>query len=359
MLPEKNKIDILELSHEQLIAWLVERKIEKYRADQILKWVYLRQADSFEDMTDISKEIRTLLPRHFEIGRLAVERTETSRDGSRKYLFRLKDGKFIESVLIPERDHFTLCVSSQVGCAQDCLFCLTATGGFERNLSRGEIIAQVRDIKNELDDPMSLTNIVFMGMGEPLANYKNLVSAIEVITHTDMGLRLASRRVTVSTAGLVPRLLDLGRDTRVNLAVSLNATDNDTRTRLMPINRKYPLEELLKACRQYPPAPGRRITFEYILIQGLNDTVEDARRLARLLQPIRCKVNLIPYNPHEGCDFDRPPEKVIQAFFKVLFDKNYTVIIRRSKGQDISAACGQLRTRVQMTDDRGQMTEGR
>jgi len=345
MLPEKNKIDILELSHEQLIAWLVERNIEKYRADQILKWVYLRQADSFEVMTDISTEIRTLLPRHFEIGRLAVERTETSRDGSRKYLFKLKDGKFIESVLIPERDHFTLCVSSQVGCAQDCLFCLTATGGFERNLSRGEIIAQVRDIKNELDDPMSLTNIVFMGMGEPLANYKNLISAIEVITNTDTGLRLASRRVTVSTAGLVPRFLDLGRDTRVNLAVSLNATDNDTRTRLMPINRKYPLEELLKACRQYAPAPGRRITFEYILIKGLNDTVEDARRLASLLQPIRCKINLIPYNPHEGCDFDRPPEKVTQAFFKVLFDKNYTVIIRRSKGQDISAACGQLRAR--------------
>ena len=352
MLTEPEKKDILELSHEQLIAWLVERKIEKYRADQILKWVYLRQADCFEAMTDISKEIRTLLPRHFEIGRLAVERTETSRDGSRKYLFKLKDGKFIESVLIHERDHFTLCVSSQVGCAQGCLFCLTATGGFERNLSRGEIIAQVRDIKNELDDPKSLTNIVFMGMGEPLANYKNLISAIEVITNTDMGLRLAIRRVTVSTAGLVPRLLDLGRDTRVNLAVSLNATDNDTRTRLMPINRKYPLEELLKACRQYLPAPGRRITFEYILIKGLNDTVEDARRLASLLQPIRCKINLIPYNPHEGCDFDRPPEEVIQAFFKVLFDKNYTVIIRRSKGQDISAACGQLRARVQMTDDR-------
>jgi 23S rRNA (adenine2503-C2)-methyltransferase len=333
------------MEREQLIDWLAARKIEKYRADQILKWVYLRQADSFEVMTDISKAIRTLLPRHFEIGRLAVERVETSRDGSRKYLFKLKDGRFIESVLIPERDHFTLCVSSQVGCAHGCLFCMTAIGGFERNLSRGEIIAQVRDIKNALDDPMGLTNLVFMGMGEPLANYKNLVSAIGVVTDTDRGLRLASRRVTVSTAGLVPRLADLGRDTRVNLAVSLNATDNDTRTRLMPINRKYPLEELLEACRQYPPASGRRITFEYILIRGLNDTVEDARRLCRLLQPVRCKINLIPYNPHEGCDFDRPPEEVIQAFFKILFDKNYTVIIRRSKGEDISAACGQLRAR--------------
>jgi len=351
------KTDILELTHEDLVSWLAERKIEKYRAGQIQKWVYLRQADSFELMTDISKDIQALLSRQFMIGRLAAEQIETSRDGSRKYLFRLKDGKTIESVLIPERDHYTLCVSSQVGCAQDCLFCLTATGGFERNLTRGEIIAQVRDIKNELDDPMGLTNIVFMGMGEPLANYKNLVSAIGVIIDTDGGLRLASRRVTVSTAGLVPRLADLGRDTRVNLAVSLNAADNDTRNRLMPINRTYPLEKLLAACRQYPSAPNRRITFEYILIKGVNDSEKDARRLAKLLQPIRCKVNLIPFNPHEGCDFDRPSEEVIQAFYKILFDKNYTVIIRRSKGQDISAACGQLRARSLMSDNRGQMTE--
>jgi len=352
MLAEPEKKDILELSHEQLVTWLAGRKIEKYRADQIQKWVYLRQADNFEVMTNISKEIRALLEQHFVIGRLAVEQIETSRDGSRKYLFKLKDGQYMESVLIPERDHYTLCVSSQVGCAQGCQFCLTAAGGFERNLTRGEIIAQVRDIKNELDDPMRLTNIVFMGMGEPLANYKNLISAIGVITDTAAGLRLASRRVTVSTAGLVPKLSDLGRDTRVNLAVSLNATDNETRDRLMPINRTYPLEKLLEACRQYPVAPGRRITIEYILIKGINDSERDARRLAKLLQPIRCKLNLIPFNPHEGSDLDRPTEKVIQAFYKVLFDKNYTVIVRRSKGQDISAACGQLRVRSQMTDDR-------
>ncbi len=339
------KKNILEFSRDQLISWLTGREVAAYRADQIQKWVYLRQADSFDVMTDISKEIRALLSQHFVIERLEAEKIETSRDGSRKYLFKLKDGKTIESVLIPERDHYTLCVSSQVGCAQDCLFCLTASGGFERNLTRGEIIAQVRDIKNELDDPMRLTNIVFMGMGEPLANYKNLVSAIGVITDNDTGLRLANRRVTVSTAGLVPRLSALGRDTRVNLAVSLNAADNDTRSRLMPINRIYPLEKLLESCRQYHPAPGRRITFEYILIQGVNDSESDARRLAKLLQPIRCKINLIPYNPNEGCDFDRPSEAVIQAFYGILFAKNFTVIIRRSKGQDISAACGQLRAR--------------
>jgi len=339
------KNNILELTREQLVDWLAGRDIAAYRADQIRKWVYLRQIDSFDLMTDISKEIRGLLARHFAVGRLGVEQVETSQDGSRKYLFRLSDGKLIETVLIPERDHYTLCVSSQVGCAQGCLFCLTAAGGFERNLTRGEIIAQVRDIKSRLEDAQRLSNIVFMGMGEPLANYKNLASAIGIITDNDAGLRFAGRRVTVSTAGLVPKIGALGRDTRVNLAVSLNATDNDTRSRLMPINRSYPLEALLDACRQFPLQPGRRITFEYILIKGVNDSRDDALRLAKLLQPIRCKINLIPFNAHAGCSFERPSEAAIKAFYDILFAKNYTVIIRRSKGQDISAACGQLRAR--------------
>ena len=339
-------MNIIELTREQLLAWLAERDIAAYRTDQILKWIYLRQADSFDQMTDISKDVRGLLSQHFAIRRLEAEKIEKSRDGSRKYLFKLGDGKHIESVLIPERDHYTLCVSSQVGCAQGCLFCLTATGGFERNLSRAEIVGQIRDIKNELDDPEQLRNIVFMGMGEPLANYKNLVSALDTITNNDYGLRFATRRITISTAGLVPRLGPLGHDTKVNLAISLNATDNDTRSRLMPINRKYSLEDLLNACRRYPLPAGRRITFEYILIKSVNDTVADAKRLAKLLQPIRCKINLIPFNPHGECTFERPSESVIQAFFKILFDKNYSVVIRRSKGEDISAACGQLRARV-------------
>ncbi|MGD8290708.1 MAG: 23S rRNA (adenine(2503)-C(2))-methyltransferase RlmN [Desulfobacterales bacterium] len=345
MAMSKNKADILELTRNQLVSWLAERDIAAYRADQILKWVYLRQADSFDVMTDISKDIRMQLSQHFVIERLMAETIETSRDGSRKYLYKLSDGKYIESVLIPEKDHYTLCVSSQVGCAQGCRFCLTAAGGFERNLSRGEMIAQVRDVKKDLGDEKRLTNIVFMGMGEPLANYKRLVSAIGVLTDNDAGLRFASRRITVSTAGLVPYMPALSRDTRVNLAVSLNATDNQTRDRLMPINRKYPLEILMEACRQYLPAPGRRITFEYILIKGINDTIEDAKRLVKLLRPIRCKVNLIPFNPHEGCAFERPAEMTIQAFYDILFAKNYTVIIRRSKGEDISAACGQLKAR--------------
>ena len=345
LLKRKENTNIIEFTRAQLVAWLTERGIAPYRADLILKWIYLHQADSFNLMTDLSKDIRRLLVQHFVIGRLEVDKIETSRDGSRKYLFKLSDGKHIESVLIPEGDHYTLCVSSQVGCAQGCLFCLTATGGFERNLTRAEIIAQVRDIKNELENPEQLRNIVFMGMGEPLANYKNLVSALDTLTDNDAGLRFATRRITVSTAGLVPKLAALGRDTKVNLAISLNAIDNDTRSRLMPINRVYPLESLLNACRQYPLPVGRRITFEYILLKGINDSESHARRLVKLLQPIRCKLNLIPFNPHEGCDFKRPAESVIQAFYDILFAKNYTVIIRRSKGQDISAACGQLRAR--------------
>ncbi len=353
MLTEPMKKNILEFSGDQLRSWLAEREIAAYRADQIQKWVYLRQADSFDDMTDISKDIRALLSQHFVIGRLEAEKIETSRDGSCKFLFKLVDGKYIESVLIPEKNHFTLCISSQAGCAQGCRFCLTAAGGFERNLSRGEIVAQARDIKKDLGDQKHLTNIVFMGMGEPLANYKNLVSAIGALTDNDAGLRFASRRVTVSTAGLVPYISALGRDTRVNLAVSLNATDNKTRNRLMPINRKYPLEKLMEACRQYLPAPGRRITFEYILIKGINDSIDDAKRLAKLLQSIRCKVNLIPFNIYEGCAFERPAEAVIQAFYDILFAQNYTVIIRRSKGQDISAACGQLKARSVGTEGSG------
>ena len=203
MLNAKKK-NILELDRNELIAWLETRKIESYRADQILKWIYLRQADRFDLMTDIAKDIRPLLEDHFTIGRLQKEKVEISKDGSQKYLFKLEDGKRIESVLIPERDHYTLCISSQVGCAQDCRFCLTARGGFQRNLSKAEIVSQVRDIQNEMEDSMPLSNLVFMGMGEPLANYKNLVDSIELITDNSFGLGFAGRRVTVSTAGWCP-----------------------------------------------------------------------------------------------------------------------------------------------------------
>ncbi|MBW2089382.1 MAG: radical SAM protein, partial [Deltaproteobacteria bacterium] len=214
------KTDIKELAKDQLVLWLQSKGLEPYRATQILKWIYLRQTDTFDTMTDVGKEIRKLLSRHFSIARLEKARIEISQDGSKKYLFKLNDGKYVESVLIPEKDHYTLCISTQVGCAQGCRFCLTARGGLVRNLTRGEIIAQVRDVSKCLDGPKRLTNVVLMGMGEPLANYSNVVSAINTITDNNYGLGFSSRRLTLSTAGIVPKLSNLGRDTSVNLAIS-------------------------------------------------------------------------------------------------------------------------------------------
>ena len=340
---ESTMQDIKELSVEELSAWLLEHSWESYRARQISRWIYVRQADSFSDMTDLSQSLRDVLSENFTMSRLKILKTESSSDGAKKYLFRLNDGEYIESVLIPEKDHFTLCVSTQVGCLQGCQFCLTAKNGFTRNLTKAEIVSQVRDIANELKESKPLTNIVFMGMGEPLANYDNLIQAIDVITNSDFGLKFSTRRVTVSTAGIVPRLSDLGRDAQVNLAVSLNATDNKTRSMLMPINRQYPLEQLLEACRNFPLKPRRRITFEYILIRGINDLPDDAKRLSRLLQSIKAKINLIPFNEYDGCKFKRPEAADILRFQEILLKNNYTVNIRYSKGLDISAACGQLR----------------
>lgn len=345
MILKSEKTDIKELTPDQLVAWLQSHGLGPYRANQILKWIYIHQADAFDLMTDLKKEVRKLLSLHFTINRLEKTRIETSQDGTQKYLFKLQDGKYVESVLIPEKDHYTLCISSQVGCAQGCRFCLTAKDGFVRNLTMGEITAQVRDIKKDLDDSQRLTNLVLMGMGEPLANYQNVVGAIKTITNTDFGLGFSSRRVTISTAGLVPELSKLGGATTVSLAISLNATDNRTRNMLMPINRKYPIEKLLETCQRYPLKRNRRITFEYILIKGINDSEKDAKQLARLLKNINAKINLIPFNEHEGSDFKRPEESVINKFKEILHRNNYTTIIRHSKGSDISAACGQLRVR--------------
>jgi 23S rRNA (adenine2503-C2)-methyltransferase len=338
-------VDIKTMTRNDLLGWLADHGIRSFRADQILKWVYLRMADSFNQMTDLRKDFRSLLAQHFTIHRPSILKTQTAGDGTRKFLFGLEDGHTVESVLIPERNHYTLCVSSQVGCALGCRFCVTGRGGLVRNLSRAEIINQVWESRKQLDDPHQLTNLVFMGMGEPLANYRALVSAIEALTNSDWGMKFAARRITVSTAGLAPRIPQLGRDTRVNLAVSLNAVDDDTRSRLMPVNRTYPLADLVEACRQFPLPPGRKITFEYILIQGLNDSVDHARRLAKLLAPVKAKINLIPFNPFDGSEFERPGDGTIQAFQALLLGKHYTSVVRYSKGQEIMAACGQLRDR--------------
>ncbi len=337
------KPDIKDLTIGQLRDWLARQDIASYRAGQISRWLYNRQVDRFDQMTDLSKTVREKLAAFFSIDRLQRIQVDTSVDGSRKYLFGLKDDQQIESVLIPERNHFTLCISSQVGCALGCRFCMTGKGGLIRNLSQGEILAQVRDVQRDLDEPARLTNIVLMGMGEPLANYANVTEALRTLIDNVDGFAFAGRRITLSTAGLVPQLLQLGKESAVNVAISLNAADNRTRDYLMPINRTYPIEKLLQACRRYPLKPHRRITIEYILIKGVNDTVEDARRLAALLSPVKAKVNLIPFNPHAASRFERPHEAVIEQFQQILLSKHYTVIVRRSKGLDISAACGQLR----------------
>ncbi|MEJ2154569.1 MAG: 23S rRNA (adenine(2503)-C(2))-methyltransferase RlmN [Desulfobacteraceae bacterium] len=340
-------IDIKMFSRQELIDWLTRHSKRAFRAEQILKWLYLRQAESFEQMTDLSKDLRAMLARHFFISRMPEDRVLRSQDGTCKYLFRLQDGNSVESVLIPEKGHYTLCVSSQVGCAQGCRFCLTGKGGLVRNLTTAEIIGQIWEIRKALPDPDKLTNLVFMGMGEPLANYRSLISALEILTNSDWGMKIAHRRITISTAGIVPRIKALGRDTKVNLAISLNAATDADRTALMPINRKYPIAELMGACRTYPLPKGRKITFEYILFKGINDTPDHARQLTKALAGLKAKINIIPFNPYPGSEFQRPDRKRIEAFQKALTDKHFTAIVRYSKGLDIMAACGQLRAKEQ------------
>jgi 23S rRNA (adenine2503-C2)-methyltransferase len=337
--------NILENTPEELAAWLAQKGEKPFHLDQILRWLYQRQVQSFALMTDISKALRAKLAEDFAIERLNLEETLTGSDGAKKFLFGLADGQFVESVLLPERGHFTLCVSSQVGCAMGCAFCRTGQDGFTRNLTQAEIVSQVRDTAFALEKPESLTNLVFMGMGEPLANYENLIRALDILTDNDWGMRFSGRRVTVSTAGLVPKIPSLGKDSRVKLAVSLNAADDDTRDAIMPINRKWPIKELLAACRAFPLKASRRVTFEFVLLKGVNDSVAHAKKLAALLGGFSCKINLIAFNPHAESAFERPDPQAVLAFQEVLLDKNFTVIIRDSKGADIAAACGQLRAR--------------
>lgn len=314
---------------------------ERYRAVQIFKWLYQHDAADFEEMTNVSKVLRAELSRTATISRLTPEMIEIGKDGTRKYLFVLEDGHSVESVIIPDEDRNTLCISSQAGCAMGCAFCLTGTFSLARNLTTAEIVNQILAVRRDVE----VRNIVMMGMGEPLHNLDNVIAALKIMVD-DNGLQFSTRKVTVSTCGLVPELIRLGNEVTVNLAVSLNATTDELRDRIMPVNRKYPLSELLAALKQYPLPGRRKITIEYVLLGGLNDTREDARRLVRLLSDIPCKINLIPFNPHDGADFVPPTQKSLDDFHKYLLDRNFTVITRDSRGSDISAACGQLKGRM-------------
>ncbi len=337
-------IDIKSLNRRELETWIQKKGYEPYRGRQIWHWILKKAVSSFDQMSDLPKKLRKMLKEEAELNPLELLRVQESKeDHTKKYLFRLKDGHCIESVLIPElkKGYFTICVSSQAGCAMGCKFCLTAKQGFKRNLKTSEIIEQVVQVKRDMDKPERLRNIVFMGMGEPLANYDSVVKAIEILIDP-YGMNFSHRRVTVSTCGIVPKIESLGKDCTVNLAVSLNATTDEVRSFLMPINKKYPLKELISACKNFPLPNRRRITFEYVLIKGINDSEEDAIRLINLLKGIKAKVNLIPLNPSKDLEFSPPSWEQILKFQKILIEKNLTAIIRKSRGQDILAACGQL-----------------
>lgn len=336
------KVDVKDFCLEELETFLQGMGKEKYRAKQLFKWLYQKGAVSFDEMTNLSKEFRAELASRARISSLTPEHVEASADGTRKYLFLLEDGLSVESVLIPDEERATLCVSTQVGCAMGCRFCLTGTFRLQRNLRCAEIVNQVCAVaKTE-----RVTNIVLMGMGEPLANLDNVVSALKIMISPD-GFQISNRRVTVSTSGLVPEIARLGRSVTVNLAVSLNATTDEQRDILMPINRKYPLAVLLRALRDFPLPNRRMITIEYVMIRGINDTLEDAKRLVKLLKGIPSKINLIPFNEYEGSEFRTPLQASIDAFHSYLLDRNLTVITRSSRGSDISAACGQLRAKLE------------
>lgn len=377
---EQTRCNIKKISPGELARQLADRGMKPYRAGQVYEWIYRNFAGTFEDMTNIAKTDRALLADSFYIPHPGLLRTERSEDGTRKFLFELEDGHTIECVLIPDEDRKTLCISSQVGCAQACRFCLTGSAGFRRNLETFEIADQVwavekmlreeskagspentgaqskKDVLERVAGPgrglaghqpgRYITNIVLMGMGEPLANFENVIKALRVIT-ADKGLGFSPRRVTLSTSGLVPQIERLGKSgVNVNLAVSLNATTDEVRDRIMPVNRRYPIRDLLAACRRFPLDDRRRITFEYVLLKNVNDSSEDARRLAQLVKGIRCKINLIPFNPFPGSEFKRPDDPAVRGFQKILLDHNYTAPVRESRGRDISAACGQLREQV-------------
>ena len=329
------------LTKQELEAWVRSQGLPAFRGRQLFRWLWRPGFKDFAQATDFSLGLREDFAARGEIRTMEPVEALCSADGTRKFAWRLVDGEIIETVLIPERGHTTLCVSTQAGCAMGCRFCNTARMGFRRDLEPYEIAGQALRVMEETEESLWPRNIVFMGMGEPLANYASLLAALDILTD-DHGLNFSLRRITVSTCGLVPSMLKLGKDTDVGLAVSLHGPDDETRDRIMPVNRRWNVQALIEACRQYPVARRRRITFEYLLLHGINDSDEHARRLGKLLRGIPSKINLIPFNETEDIPFRRSSAERMEAFQNILRNMNYTVMMRKSKGQDIAAACGQL-----------------
>jgi 23S rRNA (adenine2503-C2)-methyltransferase len=353
------EVNLLGLARAELEAFVAERLGAKpFRARQLMKWIYRRGAADFAAMTDLAQDFRAQLAGVARIAVPEIVTEQVSADGTRKWMLRMDEVQGIETVYIPEPDRGTLCISSQVGCAMDCSFCSTAQQGFNRNLSVAEIVGQVwlahRELKESRpahgghsgDARAHITNIVFMGMGEPLANYRNVVPAMRIFLD-DLGYDLSRRRVTLSTSGLVPQIYKLAEECNVALAVSLHAPNDKLRNELVPINRKHPIDELLAACWHYIDAQnGRSITFEYVMLDGVNDKPEHARQLARLLRGRPAKLNLIPFNVFPGTRYRRSPAAVIVKFRDILNEHGVIATIRKTRGDDIDAACGQLAGRV-------------
>jgi 23S rRNA (adenine2503-C2)-methyltransferase len=345
------RTNIIGVSREDLAPKLEALGLEKFRLKQIWQWVYFHGVTDFEKMSNISKPSRQILADNFYIGRPTISRDLQSFDGTRKWLVKFEDGNEVEAVHIPEDDRGALCVSSQVGCSLTCSFCHTGTQKMVRNLTAADIIGQLmiaRDAIGEWPSPSEdrkISNIVMMGMGEPLLNYENVKTALKIAMDNE-GIKLSKRRITLSTSGIVPLIKQCGEELNVNLAISLHAVRNDLRNELVPINQKFPLEELLETCKDYYGKENsfRQITFEYVMLKGINDSLADAKELVRILKGIPAKVNLIPFNPWPGSNYECSTTAQIQAFSQFVFDHGLAAPIRTPRGRDIMAACGQLKS---------------
>ncbi len=340
-------IDILSLELGELEEILTSKGYERYRAKQIFSFLYKQKVYDFDSITVLKKETRKELKEEFFIYQFRVKSVAIGSDGAKKYLFELMDGSLIESVLIPmERNRFTICVSTQAGCRMGCKFCATGRMGFKRNLTTSEIVEQVRFILK--DNGLKIANVVYMGMGEPLDNYDNTVKSIRILMD-EYGLGISKRRITLSTCGITPALVRLKKDLpHINLALSLHSAISEKRSLIMPVNKEYPIDEVLKVLKDFPIPRRKRITFEYVMIKGLNDTKEDIRALIRVMSRFKSKLNIIPLNKHDliGTKFEPTPIEDIEKFAQTLRDRGFFVTIRKSKGSDINAACGMLATRA-------------
>ncbi len=340
-------VNLFGLDRTGLRALFAERGEKPFRADQVMQWIYRRGLDDFDGMTNVAKDLREKMKAWFSIQTPELIAEQTSTDGTRKWVLRLDGGNAVETVYIPEDNRGTLCISSQVGCAMDCSFCSTGKQGFNRNMTTAEIIAQVwfvaRALGSDFQNERVISNVVFMGMGEPMANYQPVVTAIRILLD-DFGFGLSKRRVTVSTSGLVPFIDRLREDVDVALAVSLHAPNDDLRDELVPINRKYPLGELMDACQRYTAGKGPKahIVYEYVMLDGINDSLGHAKELARLLGKLPAKINLIPFNPFPKAGYRRSPSERIRAFAEYLRGRDIVCTTRKTRGDDIDAACGQL-----------------